>query len=243
MSRWKKLTGEERLDKKARRHEHLRQIKGLYVHRELFHGPFFHAGDEALDRFLSMLESKESAILVAANNRHAKKIESQGYKAVWQVDRPVPADDVMLGRVFRKPDAQGDLGRMKFTQPLAGAFVCERLQKQPNLFNYLVSLRNAVVEEGPVALVVPNAHHELVDDHINLFTAGTLIYNLVRAGWDCSQANVWFDKRFINITMRRQDTPEPYPQTVDQINVYTPFRNVFNYCSSEFPEVYRDETP
>ena len=126
---------------------------------------------------------------------------------------------------------------------LAGAFVVSRLQKQEALHAYLVALRQLVARGCPIALVVPNAHHELVDDHINLFTVGTLVYNLVRAGWDCHRAKINFDGRFINFMVRRRDIPEPWPTKVDELQPYAPFRNVFQFCSSEFVEVYRAPNP
>jgi hypothetical protein len=240
LGRFKKtrLTAEERAAIKLKRHLHLRQIKQSYVHKEAIHGPFFHAGDQTLATFLSMLNGK-GPILVASNDRHARRLATAGYKFVWQVDQPVSQDDVLLGKVLRKPEAQGSLARLKFSQPMTGAFVCERLQKQGNLHDYLVALRKSVEIDAPVALVVPNVHHELIDDHVNLFTAGTLIYAMIRAGWNCRDATVFYDKRYINVLLRRLDVPEPWPTKVDDLQPYAPFKNVFNYCSSEFTEVYR----
>lgn len=234
----KRLTAEEREAIKLRRHEHRRQIKGSYCHSERFHGEFFHPGDPLLERFLPLL-APGSAILAACGQRHVRRIEAAGHRAVWHVERPVDLNDVLLGRLPRRPEAQGPLARLRFNAPLGGAFVCERLQQQANLHDYLVALRCSVAYDAPVALVVPNAHHELVDDHLNLFTAGTLVYNLVRAGWNCREATVDFDKRHLNVLLRRVDVPEPWPQRVDDIRPFAPFKNVFQYCSSEFPEVYR----
>lgn len=233
-----KRTPEERDARKLRRHTHLRQIKGSFVHKDSIHGDYFHAGDQALATFLSMLSHK-GPFLAACNDRHARRLDGAGYKFVWHVERPFAVDDVLLGKVLRKPEAVGPLQKLKFSSQLRGAFVCERLQKQDNLHDYLVALRRLVELDAPVALVVPNVHHELVDDHVALFTAGTLVYALVRAGWNCRDATVFYDKRFINVLLRRADTPEPYPQLVDELQPFVPFRNVFNYCSSEFPEVYR----
>ncbi len=235
----KRLTAEERAAIRVKKHQHLRQIKQSYLHKELLHGEFFHAGDATLADFLKLLPTKTTPFLAACNERHIKKIEALGHKALWQVDRTVDRDDLMLGKIYRKPDAEGELDTFNFKPKLQGAFICERLQKQDNLFNYLVALREAVAVDAPVAIVVPNAHHELVNDHVNLFTAGTLVYNLVRAGWNCKHATVTFDGRFINVLTRRVDIPEPWPSKVDDLNPYVPFKNMFNFCTSEIAEVYR----
>ena len=236
----RKFTAEEIAAKKLRRHEHLRQIKQSYVHRDAIHGPFVHPGDDLLAKFLELVPDKTTKLLVASDNRHLKKIEALGYTCVWQVDDPVDPDDIALGKISRKPSAAGLLQKFSFKSlGLGGAFVCSRLQKQPNVYDYLVALRSSVAPGSPIALIVPTAHHELVTDHVNLFTAGTLIYSMVRAGWDCSEASVTYDKRFINVLLRRKDLAEPFPRSVDDAGKFMPFKNVFNYCSSEFPQVYR----
>lgn len=244
MSRWRRnwKTPEEVAAKKLRRHEHLRQIKQSLVHREKIHGEFFHAGDDLLARLLARVKDVEGKLLVASDDRHVRRLEKSGRSCVWHVERPVDPDDVLLGRIARKPNAAGDFSKFDFAKlaPIA-AFSCLRLQRQGAVERYLQHLRRSVPLGAPVGIVVPNAHHELVDDHVNLFTAGTLVYNLVRAGWDCSKALVYFDKRFINVLVDRVDVPEPVPTTVDNCGPYMPFKNVFNYCSSEFPEIYRYE--
>lgn len=238
----KRRSGEEKYVRRIRRHTHLRQIKGRYVHREEYHGPFFFPGDALLKSWLAALSGR-GTVLVASDQRHLKMVEEAGYRALWHLERKPPPDDVLLGLLPRPPNATGSLARLKFTAPLAGAFVCSRVQKQDDLRRYLVALRECVAPGAPIALAVPNAHHELVDDHVHLFTAGTLIYALVRAGWNCKEARVDYDGRFLNVLVRRVDLPEPWPQLVDETRPYTPFRATFQYCSSEYPEVYRKYFP
>lgn len=245
MSRYdaRRRSPEERQAKKLRKHEWLRQIKGHYVHKDWLHGSYKPTGDELLATWLERVSDGAGAkqVLVASSQRHVKLIEARpDLSAIWHTEDAPDPDDVLLGRVIRAPELAGPLDHTKLATPAAAAFICERLQRQPNLFNYLVALRQLVAVNGPIGIVVPNAHHELVNDHVNLFTAGTLVYNLVRAGWDCRDAIVKMEgKRFITLLVRRRDVPAPWPLDVDDAGPYMPWSNVFQYCSSEFPDVYR----
>lgn len=41
------------------------------------------------------------------------------------------------------------------------------------------------------AVTVPPLKHEIVGGHVSLWNAGMLLYNMILAGFDCSQAAVW----------------------------------------------------
>lgn len=45
-------------------------------------------------------------------------------------------------------------------------------------------------DDGILALTVPPLKHNLVGGHVALFNQGTLIYNLILAGFDCAEARV-----------------------------------------------------
>lgn len=234
-----KRTKEEKLAKHLRRYHHRRHIKSNYVHIDRYNGDFIHPGDEALEAWLGTLD-EPSTVLVAASQRHLRMIEQAGHTAVWHLERAPHPDDVLLGKLPRSPDLTGSLALVKRAQPFTAAFICERVQKQANLSNYLIALRQLIEPGGPVCMVVPNVHHELVDDHVNLFTAGTLAYSLVRCGWNLADAIITFDGRFINLHCVRADLPLPWPTKVDGIAPFVPFKNIFQYCTGEIAEVYRE---
>jgi SAM-dependent methyltransferase len=45
-------------------------------------------------------------------------------------------------------------------------------------------------EDGILCVTVPPLKHNLVGGHVSLFNQGTLVYNLILAGFDCSEARV-----------------------------------------------------
>lgn len=230
-----RLTAAEREDRRRRKLERQRLIRGEYVHREFLHGPYEHVGDRALDRLLSMLKTK-TQILVAGEQRHAKQAEVKGHEAIWQVERPVRASDVMLGYIYRQPDLEASLTEFDFNGQVGAAFICERLQMIGNLREYLTDLRHKVALDAPVCFVVPLAHWEFVTDHVNLFTEGTLLYNLILAGWNCKDAVVKKTPRHVEVTLRRLDLPELTSTRIDDIAKFTPYKRLYNYCSSEVGE-------
>ncbi|WP_158770756.1 bifunctional 2-polyprenyl-6-hydroxyphenol methylase/3-demethylubiquinol 3-O-methyltransferase UbiG [Paraglaciecola sp. L1A13] len=64
------------------------------------------------------------------------------------------------------------------------------LEHQLNPHNFLLKIKDIVKEDGVIAITVPPLKHEVVGGHVTLWNAGTLIYNLVLAGMDCSQIAV-----------------------------------------------------
>lgn len=64
------------------------------------------------------------------------------------------------------------------------------LEHQLHPHNFLIKLKKTVRENGVIAITVPPLKHEVVGGHVTLWNAGTLIYNLVLAGLDCSQVAV-----------------------------------------------------
>ncbi len=61
-------------------------------------------------------------------------------------------------------------------------------QVNPNLF--LKKAHSLLKEDGVLALTVPPLKHDIVGGHVCLFNGGILLYNLVLAGFDCSNAIV-----------------------------------------------------
>lgn len=59
-------------------------------------------------------------------------------------------------------------------------------QKNTNLF--LEKLLSVVSDEGYLAITVPPLKHTIVGGHLTLWNAGLLLYNIVMAGNDCSEA-------------------------------------------------------
>ncbi|MBU8921785.1 MAG: class I SAM-dependent methyltransferase [Bacteroidales bacterium] len=96
-------------------------------------------------------------------------------KTVTTVNLEPPAD--MVGDYLELELPQHDL--------VWASHVLEH-QPNPNLF-----LRKCFADTGRYFCVtVPPLKHEIVGGHLTLWNAGLLLYNMVIAGWDCSEAKV-----------------------------------------------------
>jgi SAM-dependent methyltransferase len=64
------------------------------------------------------------------------------------------------------------------------------LEHQRNPGAFLTDARYALMPGGLLAVTVPPLKHEIVGGHVTLWNAGLLLYQLILAGFDCSQASV-----------------------------------------------------
>jgi SAM-dependent methyltransferase len=67
---------------------------------------------------------------------------------------------------------------------------CHVLEHQLNVNAFLKKCKSHISPDGFLAVVVPPAKHQIVGGHLTLWNAGLLMYNLILAGFDCSQAEI-----------------------------------------------------
>lgn len=97
--------------------------------------------------------------------------------------------DVTCVDIGYEPDIRGNY--MDVACGLYDSIWCSHvLEHCPNVGAFLAKVRRDLKPDGLLGLTVPPYRPRLVGGHINLFTEGTLIYNLILAGFDCSKARV-----------------------------------------------------
>jgi SAM-dependent methyltransferase len=77
------------------------------------------------------------------------------------------------------------------------------LEHQLNVHDFLTKCRTIIREYGYLAITVPPLKHNIVGGHVSLWNAGLLLYNLVLAGFDCSNAKVLTYGYNISVIVRR----------------------------------------
>jgi len=81
-----------------------------------------------------------------------------------------------------------------FNKVEVGTFDCvwcsHTLEHQLNVNSFLVKLKKSVKENGIICTTVPPMKHDIVGGHVTVWNAGLLLYNLVMAGLNCSQAKI-----------------------------------------------------
>ena len=84
----------------------------------------------------------------------------------------------------------GNYNDLEFEEKFDAIWASHVLEHQPNVQYFLEKLSNDCKEGGVLAITVPPLKHEIVGGHLSLWNAGLLLYRIVMAGIDCSNAKV-----------------------------------------------------
>lgn len=112
----------------------------------------------------------------SGDGSYANALRAAG-KTVSTVNLHAPADHV------------GDYMGVLFF-PLDAIWCSHVLEHQPNVGLFLRKCYRELKPNGWLAITVPPMKPEIVGGHLTLWNAGLLLYNLILAGFDCSQASV-----------------------------------------------------
>ena len=86
---------------------------------------------------------------------------------------------------------QGDFNTYDFGATQFECVWCAHtLEHQLNVNHFLKKINSILVVGGVLAISVPPLKHNIVGGHVSLWNAGLLLYNLILAGFDCSNAAV-----------------------------------------------------
>lgn len=84
---------------------------------------------------------------------------------------------------------EGDYNSLSFTQHDA-VWCSHVLEHQPNVNTFLKKLYTDLKPGGWLAITVPPMKGNVVGGHLTVWNAGILVYNLVLAGFDCSDCKI-----------------------------------------------------
>lgn len=147
-------------------------------------------GKEALDRFM---EEEFCRVLdLGSGNGDQTKVLRTKFRVSTISLRP-PADII------------GDYLQTKI-DPFDGIWCSHVLEHQPNVNTFLRKVYDDLTEDGVLAITVPPRKDAVVGGHLNLFNAGTLVYNLIMAGFDCSKARVATYDYNVSVIVQKRPT-------------------------------------
>ena len=89
-------------------------------------------------------------------------------------------------------------------QQYDGIFCSHTLEHVRNVGIFLDKIYRSLKIGGILGLVVPPAKQEIVGGHLTIWNAGLLLYNLIRAGFDCSEASVASYDYNVAVVMRKK---------------------------------------
>jgi SAM-dependent methyltransferase len=104
-------------------------------------------------------------------------------------------------------DYKDDYLNINFKEKFDVIWCSHVLEHIRNPATFLDKIFNDLNEGGTLALTVPyndGGHHEsIVDSHINKFTIGTLLYNLICSGFDCKEINIVVEQNELSVILKK----------------------------------------
>lgn len=128
---------------------------------------------------------------------HAKTFITRGYE-VATISLAPPADYVE------------DFLKWQTPKIFSSIWACHVLEHQRNPGLFLDKCFEVLKPGGLFAITVPPLKHNIVGGHVGLWNEGLLLYHLILAGFDCSQAKVL--KYGYNISVLVRKVPAKLPQ-------------------------------
>jgi SAM-dependent methyltransferase len=135
--------------------------------------------DQALALLLAQYEFDSVLDVGCGDGAHARVLRSQGKRVTTVSLEPYG------GFV---PDFTGDLFDFESAERFDLVWCSHVLEHQPNVALFLQRLASLAKADGLLAVTVPPARRTIVGGHLTVWNTGLLLYNLIAAGIDCSQA-------------------------------------------------------
>lgn len=137
---------------------------------------------------------------------HAKYLRARG-NVVHTVD------------FFEGATYQGDYNQIEFISLYDGIHAAHVLEHQlnPNLF--LRKINSDLKEGGYLCITVPPLKHQIVGGHVSLWNAGLVLYHLVHAGFNCSEAIIYEYGYNISVIVKKESIREIIPYTYNSKDI------------------------
>jgi SAM-dependent methyltransferase len=103
----------------------------------------------------------------------------------------------------------GNFNELEFEDKFDCVWASHVLEHQPNVNKFLRKINDVTREGGVVAITVPPLKHQIVGGHLALWNGGMLLYHMVLAGFDCSQASILQYGYNISIIVKKREISFP----------------------------------
>jgi SAM-dependent methyltransferase len=136
---------------------------------------------EALEILLTQYQF-QTVLDVGSGSGHHAEVFRQNGKQVTTID---------INNAYGvQPDILANYVDYSFIEPFDLVWCSHVLEHQLNVNIFLRKLYKDLKPEGIFAITVPPMKAEIVGGHVTIWNAGLLLYNLILAGFDCSQCQV-----------------------------------------------------
>jgi len=133
-------------------------------------------------------------------------------EAFLQAGKTVTAIDYGKSAYFSKKNAVlkaivADFNTYEFGEQFDCVWCSHVLEYQLNVNQFLKKCFSILKDGGVLSISVPPAKAEIVSGHVSLWNPGLLLYNLILAGFDCSEAVVEVYDYDISVIVRKKSVP------------------------------------
>lgn len=139
---------------------------------------------EAFDKVLELQPSGNVLDVGCGSGQHSIAFANKGYN--------VTALDIQYHYIDHGAVtcAQGSYEEHEYNHDFDIVWCSHILEHQLNVNHFLSWVSQAAKEDGIIAITVPPAKAQVVSGHYTIWNAGLVLYNLVMAGIDCSNAKI-----------------------------------------------------
>jgi len=154
-------------------------------------------GDDALYKLLGYDELNTVLDIGSGDGNHADYLRKWGSN-VTTID------------INGKSDIDCDFNEYIPDEQYDAVWCSHVLEHQPDVNHFLRNIVSIVKPGGLIAITVPPMKHNIVGGHLTVWNEGLLLYNLILAGLDCSDARVGVYGYNISVIVRNKfrDWPE-----------------------------------
>lgn len=134
---------------------------------------------DGLEKFTSIIPSNSNVLDVGSgpNEYHAKVMRLDGH-------------NVETCDFHETATIKGNFNEVTIEKKYDGIWSSHCLEHQLNVNSYLCKISDVCKDGGYICVTVPPLKHQIVGGHTTLWNEGLVLYNMVLAGLDCSEAMV-----------------------------------------------------
>lgn len=156
---------------------------------------------QALNKIIDITSPNCTVLDIGSGKQeiHANMFRNHGY-SVDTVD------------FFKSSTYIGDFNTVDIKKTYDIVWASHCLEHQPNVNIFLKKIHNILSDNGYAVITVPPLKNQIVGGHLTLWNAGLLVYNLVLAGFDCSNAKLKKYDYNVSIIVQKNNTFIPYDQ-------------------------------
>ncbi|TIR48055.1 MAG: class I SAM-dependent methyltransferase [Mesorhizobium sp.] len=158
-------------------------------------------GSRALYKLVSDFNFQTVLDIGCGEGNHATVLANHG-KNVTALDYGTSPYYNLRGANFNA--VVGDFNTLDFSIQFDAIWASHVLEHQLNPHYFLKKIHNITKENGVVAITVPPLKHIIVGGHVTLWNAGLLLYHLVHAGFNCSNASILQYGYNISVIVKKQ---------------------------------------